>query len=113
MTVAALPSVADYLEDGVTTAFPAPFRFKAATDLIVERIVAGDVITLAIGVDYAVVGGQSDSGGTVTRTAATAGATLRIRRNTARAQPMVYTTGDRFPAVSHEEALDRQMMSRI
>jgi len=110
MTVAALPSVADYLEDGVTTAFPAPFRFKAATDLIVERIVAGDVITLAIGVDYAVVGGQSDSGGTVTRTAATAGATLRIRRNTARAQPMVYTTGDRFPAVSHEEALDRQML---
>ncbi len=112
MTVAALPSVAEYLEDGVTTSFPAPFRFKAATDLIVERIITGTgtVTTLAIGVDYAVVGGQTDAGGTITRTAATNGAMLKIRRNTARAQPMVYTTGDRFPAVSHEEALDRQML---
>lgn len=110
MTVAALPAVAEYLEDGVTTSFPAPFRFKAAADLVVERILDSGLVTLAIGVDYTVTGGETDAGGAVKRTAATNGARLRIRRETARAQPMVYTTGDRFPAVSHEEALDRQML---
>lgn len=110
MTVAALPSVAEYLEDGVTTSFPAPFRFKAASDLVVERIAGGAVDTLSLGVDYSVAGGATDAGGTVTRTGASAGAKLRIRRRTARTQPMVYTTGDRFPAISHEEALDRQML---
>lgn len=110
MTVAALPAIVEYLEDGVSTSFPVPFRFKAATDLIVERIAAGQVGVLTIGVDYSVVGGVNDAGGTLTRTAATAGATLRIRRRTARAQPMPYPIGGRFPAKSHEEALDRQML---
>lgn len=110
MTVAALPAVAEYLEDGVTTSFPVPYRFKAPTDLVVERITAGDVATLTLNIDYTVSGGLTDAGGAVVRSVATSGATLRIRRQTARAQPMVYTTGDRFPAVSHEEALDRQML---
>lgn len=111
MTVSALPSTVSYIEDGATTVFPAPFRFRAASDLVVERILAdGSVVTLALSVDYTVTGGSTDAGGTVTRAAATSGATLRIRRDTARAQPMIYTSGDRFPAKSHEEALDRQML---
>lgn len=112
MTVAALPSTVDYVENGITVAFPVPFRFKAASDLVVERILPdGDgVITLVLNVDYTVTGGSSDAGGTLTRAAATNGATLRIRRRTARAQPMIYNAGDRFPAESHEEALDRGML---
>ena len=110
MTVAAKPSVATYLEDGITTVFPVPFRFKSPGDLIVERIRDDGVTILGFSVDYTVAGGATDAGGTVTRLAATAGAKLRIRRRTARTQPMVYTTGDRFPAVSHEGALDRQML---
>lgn len=110
MTVAALPSSVAYAENGVTTAFAAPFRFKSASDLVVERIAGGIAAPLLLGVDYAVTGGTTDTGGTVTRTVATSGAILRIRRRTARAQAMVYTSGDRFPAKSHEGALDLAML---
>lgn len=110
VTVAALPAVVEYAEDGVSTSFAVPFRFRAATDLIVERIADGNVSPLTIGVDYTVSGGGTDAGGTVTRTAATGGATLRLRRDTTRAQAMRYPTGGRFPAESHEEALDRAML---
>jgi hypothetical protein len=108
MTVAALPSTITYIEDGVTVAFPAPFRFKASSDLIVERLMPdATIVVLTLNVDYTVTGGETDAGGTVTRTAATNGAKLRISRQTPRQQPMVYTANDRFPAESHEEALDR------
>ncbi|WP_294277565.1 hypothetical protein [uncultured Sphingomonas sp.] len=110
MTVAAKPATISYIEDGVSVSFAVPFRFKAASDLVVERLGDGSVITLQLGTDYTVTGGATDAGGTLTRTVATAGATLRITRDTARAQPMTYATGDRFPAASHEEALDRQML---
>ena len=110
MTVAALPATVSYIEDGVTTVFPVPFRFRAASDLVVERIAGGNSIPLSLGIDYSVTGGDTDAGGTLTRTAAANGAVLRVTRCTARAQQMSYTTGDRFPAVSHEQALDRAMM---
>jgi hypothetical protein len=110
VTVAALPAVAEYQEDGVSTSFPVPFRFRSSTDLIVERLSDGVVQTLVLGVDYLVAGGTTDAGGTVTRLAATTGSVLRIRRDTARSQNMRYPTGGRFPAESHEEALDRQML---
>lgn len=110
MTVAAKPATISYIEDGVSVSFPVPFRFKAASDLVVERLVDGTVVTLQLGTDFSVSGGTSDTGGTLIRTVATNGATLRITRDTARAQPMTYATGDRFPAASHEEALDRQML---
>jgi hypothetical protein len=111
MTVAALAASVSYLENGTSTAFPAPFRFKSAGDLVVDRVLPdGAIVPLTLGADYTVTGGATDAGGTVTRTAATTGGRLRIRRRTARQQPMVYTAGDRFPAKSHEEALDRQML---
>lgn len=110
MTVAALPSTVSYIEDGASTSFPVPFRFKAASDLIVERLVGGASTVLQLGTDYAVTGGETDAGGTLTRTIATVGAELRISRRTARAQAMVYNANDRFPAKSHEGALDQQML---
>lgn len=111
MTVAALPAVVEYAEDGVSATFAVPFRFKSPTDLIVERILTDSrVVELTIGTDYTVSGGQTDAGGSVTRATATTGANLRIRRSTARAQAMRYPTGGRFPAESHEDALDRQML---
>lgn len=110
MTVAALPATISYIEDGASTSFPVPFRFKRSADLLVERLIGGQALPLRLGTDYAVSGGETDSGGTLVRTTASNGATLRISRRTARAQPMKYTTGDRFPAVSHEEALDRAIL---
>jgi hypothetical protein len=110
MTVAAKIATISYYEDGATTAFAVPFRFRSAADLQVDRIADGVRQRLTLGIDYSVAGGETDAGGTITRTAATIGAVLRIRRRTARAQPMTYTTGDRFPANSHEEALDRAIL---
>ncbi|MET4895729.1 hypothetical protein RN629_00985 [Sphingomonadaceae bacterium jetA1] len=110
MTVAAKPSTISYAEDGTSTVFAVPFRFKAASDLVVERLFGDQVLTLQLGTDYVVSGGQTDAGGTLIRNVSTNGAVLRITRSTALAQPMTYATGDRFPAASHEEALDRQML---
>jgi hypothetical protein len=111
MTVAALAPSAAYLENGVTLAFAAPFRFLSAAHLEVKRVsAAGVVTTLVHAVDYTVTGGASDAGGTVTLGASVAGATLKIRRVTPRAQQTDYATGDTFPAESHEAALDRQML---
>lgn len=111
MTVAALSPSASYLENGVTLAFAAPFRFLNPTHLEVKRIAAdGTVTVLTYGVDYTVTGGSTDAGGTVTLIASTSGATLKIRRVTPRAQQTDYVTNDTFPAESHEAALDRQML---
>lgn len=112
MTVAALPSIASYLENGVTTIFAVPFRFRAASDLIVERTAASGTVTLlALGVDYSVTGGSTDAGGALVLTApGPSGGSLAINRDTAKSQDMTYTTGDRFPAISHESALDKQML---
>ena len=110
MTVAALPSVVTYIENGVTVDFSVQFRFKSASDLSVSRIAAGIETPLTLGVDYTATGGDTDAGGTLTRTAATNGAQLKIARITAKEQPMEYDANGVFPAKSHEEALDRQML---
>jgi|GEM_PF-2831746 len=111
MTVAALPSKVDYLENGVTTSFAVPFRFLAGVVTASRVLADGTVVTLAEGVDFTVTGGETDAGGTLALTGASiSGATLRIRRVTPRAQVAVYNENDRFPAESHEQALDRQMM---
>ena len=110
MTVAALSSKADYLENGVTLTFPLPFRFLAGAIAISRVMADGAVVELAEGVDFTVSGGATDAGGTVTLSASVAGARLRVRRITARAQPAQYTVSDRFPAASHEGALDRLTM---
>lgn len=111
MTVAALTATIEYLEDGATLAFAAPFRFLSVTDLVVERIDPdGNVQVLANGSEWSATGGTTDAGGTVTLVASVAGSTLRISRNTPRAQTSDYATGDRFPAETHEMALDRAML---
>lgn len=110
MTVAALTPSVEYFEDGVTLAFPAPFRFLPST-LLVERIFGnGDIAVLSPGSQYTTAGGDTDAGGTVSLLATVAGARLRILRDTPRRQQADYTTNDTFPAESHEQALDRQML---
>jgi hypothetical protein len=112
VTVAALSPFVEYIENGGTLSFGVPFRFNAASDIVVvRRSLAGVVTPLVQGSDYAVVGGATDSGGTVTVAAAGAiGTRLQIRRVTARNQGMDYTTADTFPAQSHEAALDKAML---
>lgn len=111
MTAAALQPSIEYIENGISTAFSVPFRFLPGT-LEVKRIdAAGSVTILNAGVEFSASGGTTDGGGTVNVvTPAIAGTVLRIRRITPRNQPMDYTTGDTFPAESHELALDRAML---
>lgn len=110
MTVAAIAPIISYIEDGATLAFSVPFRFLAGSDLVVSRTVAGVETTLTYPAQWSAVGGASDAGGTVTLGTSVAGATLVIRRQTPLAQQTDYTATDRFPAESHERALDRAML---
>lgn len=110
MTVAALPSSIEYLENGVSLAFPVPFRFKSGS-LSIDRVLAdGTIGALTAGADYSVTGGSTDAGGTVLLFASTSGARLRIKRVTPRQQSIDYTTGDTFPAETHESGLDTAML---
>jgi hypothetical protein len=110
MTVAALTSKIDYIENGVTLTFALPFRFLAGSISATRVLADGSVVALAIGVDFSTTGGSTDAGGSATLVSSVAGATLRFRRETARSQSTDYTTGDAFPAESHEAALDRSML---
>jgi len=111
MTVAALPSKIEYLENGVTTAFALPFRFLPGTITASRVLASGEVVALVAGVDFSTSGGDTDAGGTLTLTGASiSGARLRAARATPKAQVAVYQDNDSFPAASHEQALDRAIM---
>jgi hypothetical protein len=113
MTTNSISPVVEYLENGVGKTYAIPFRFESVDDLVVERIdVAAQVVKpLVRGADYSVSGAGSPNGGVLkAATAGPGGLTLRIRRFTSRRQSMAYTANDTFPAKSHENALDRQML---
>lgn len=109
MTVAALSPSIIYVENGVTTNFAVPFRFKSPTDLRASRISPdGTVTAMAYGADFTATGGTTDAGGMLTLAApASVGVKLAITRSTPRTQAMVYTTADTFPAKSHEGVADQ------
>lgn len=110
MTVGSLTPSKSYAENGVTLNFAVPFRYLAADDLVVTRVAGGAESALTYGGDWSATVGATDAGGTLTLLASIAGATLKIRRSTARRQQTDYVIGDSFPAESHEAALDRAML---
>lgn len=112
MTVANANRRIQYAGNGVTTAFPVPFPFPAATDLRVTRTLAdGSEQLLLLNLDYTVSGAGSPAGGTLTMAAAPAtGQSLTIKRVIARTQLVDYVPNDPFPADTHEAALDKLTM---
>ncbi|MFZ5704906.1 MAG: hypothetical protein ACOY5R_06525 [Pseudomonadota bacterium] len=107
MTVSTLTSTISYTESADPT-YPVPFRFLANVDLRVVRIEDGEESILVLGTDYSVAGANAIGGGSITRLRdAHVGATLIISRRTVPVQPTDYVANDRFPAESHERALDR------
>lgn len=95
------------LGDGVTRVFAAP-AVQSADDL--EVYVAG----VAVVGGYAVSNIGNPAASTVTfdpGNAPAAGATVLRLRAPALTQTAVYNDGDGFPAVSHEQALDRRAMA--
>lgn len=112
MTVAVKPRRIDYAEDGVTVAFPVPWRFNDPADVKALRTAAdGSETVLTYGSSYSVTGGSTDVGGELTLTVAGAsGGALSIWSETARGQTADYDASGTFPAETHEARLDNLAM---
>lgn len=112
MTVAAQTPIVSYIEDGTTTAFPAPFRYDSPADLRATRLLAdGTTVELANGTAFTATPGPTNAGGTLTlTTAGPSGARLTIFRRSTRVQEADYIANGAFTAESHERALDKAML---
>ena len=95
-----------------STNYPVPFTFFSASDLTVYVTdSSGNITTLTLGTDYAVTGGGFNSTGNVTTTTAWDNThTVTIARNVTYTQTTSLSTGDEFPSVSMEQALDQVVM---
>lgn len=116
MTVATTTNRWSYVGNGVTVAFVYDNRIFAASDLKVYLDGALQTLTT----HYTVSGVDASGGGSVTFGAAPGvGVVVLIVRDVPLLQPIAYPEADKFPAASHEKALDRltviaqQLDSRI
>ena len=112
MTISTTDSRISYNGNGVTTVFSFPYRFLANGDIVVVSVSSTGVETVkTLTTDYTLTGAGDDAGGSVTMLVAPASGTrLVIYRDTEVVQETDYTSGDAFPAESHERALDRLTM---
>lgn len=105
MTITSTPSEITYTGDGVSTVFTIPFVFDTSADLKVVETVAGLPTVVTTG--FSIAGGAGLTG-TLTRSVALpVGTNILILDNPALTQPVDYVDNDRFPAATHEGALDR------
>lgn len=113
MTVNTATASQSYTGNGVTQVFAIPFYFLVDTDLIVTRKVAitGVISTLVLNSDYTLSGSGNPAGGSLTMLVAPANLDqISINRNVVLVQQTAYPVNDKFPATSHERALDRLTM---
>lgn len=97
----------DQTGNGSTTVFAYTFKITDKTHLNVY--VNGTLKT--VDVDYTVSGVGNDAGGNVTfTTAPSSGHRVILLRNVPLTQATAYTQGGKFPAASHEAALDKLTM---
>lgn len=112
MTVSSQQSYVEYNADGSTTTFTVPFYFLLGSDLAVT-VEASDGTTtdLTYGVNFSVTGAGSASGGTITTNVTyPTGSTILILRSPPVTQETAYAENGKFPAKSHEKALDKLTM---
>lgn len=109
MSVSSTISSVSYAGNASTTAaYPVTFQFFDSTDLVVYVVdSAGVSTTFVLGTGYTVSGGAGSTGNILTTSAIPGTSQVVITRNTAKTQLTSYTTGDRFPAATHEKALDK------
>lgn len=109
MTVSSTTSSIIYVGDGLTTEFDVPFRFLEDSDLQLSiQATDGTVTNLVLNSDYTVSGANEDNGGKVYLVNPVADqAKLSILRIMDMLQETDYRENERFPAESHERALDK------
>ena len=112
MTISTTTARTTYDGNGITTAFPIPFRFLVNGDITVVEVSSTGVETAkALTTHYTLTGAGDDAGGSCTMLVAPANGTrLIIYRDTDIVQETDYISGDPFPAETHERALDRLTM---
>ena len=110
MTVISEKTRTDYNLFGGVTEFPTQFYFLEDEHLRVIRVVGLVEETLVLGVDYTVQGAGEASGGAVVFSLAPTIGALIILRNVPSTQLTDYVENDKFPADSHERALDKLTM---
>ena len=115
MTISSTTVKNSYSGDGSTTTFNYTFKIFANSDLqVIIRSSTGTETVKTITTHYTVTGAGSASGGSITFTAGnipTATETVVLRRAVPQTQAIDYIANDPFPAESHEEGLDRAMMT--
>lgn len=109
MTVSSTTSSIIYVGDGLTTEFDVPFRFLEDSDLQLSiQATDGTVTNLVLNSDYTVSGANEDNGGKVYLVNPVGDqAKLSILRIMDMLQETDYRENERFPAESHERALDK------
>lgn len=106
MTVLSTTNRVTYTGNGVLLVYPYTFKIFVNSDLAVY--VGGVLKTL--GADYSVSGAGTASGDVTFTVAPAAGASIVLLRDVPATQKSAYPTNDNFPAVVHEDALDKLTM---
>lgn len=112
MTVSSTQSYVEYNADGVTTTFTIPFYFLLNSDIsVMIANSAGSISEPVNGTDFTVTGAGDSGGGSLTfGTVSASGNTILIYRNPPVTQETKYYENGKFPAASHEAALDKLTM---
>jgi len=112
MTVSSTQNYIEYSGDGTTASFTVPFYFLQNSDI--SAMIAdedGNVISPVYGSDYSVSGQGNSSGGLATfNYAVPTNSTLLLYRDPPATQETKYYENGKFPATSHEAALDKLTM---
>jgi hypothetical protein len=116
MTISSTTVKNSYNGDGSTTTFSYTFKIFADSDLqvIIRNNTTATETVKTLTTHYTITGAGSASGGSVIFTAGNipaSGETVVLRRAVPQTQAIDYIANDPFPAESHEEGLDRAMMT--
>ena len=115
MTISSTTVKNSYSGNGTLDTFNYTFKIFADTDLqVIIRDATATETVKTLTTHYTVTGAGSASGGTIVFTSGnipTATETVVIRRAVPQTQAIDYIANDPFPAESHEEGLDRAMMT--
>ncbi|MBV4365927.1 hypothetical protein [Erwinia phyllosphaerae] len=112
MTVSSSQSYEEYSGDGSTTSFTLPFYFLLNSDVSCFISNADGVISSPLnGDDFSVTGAGDSAGGVATfNSAPGTGSKILLYRDPPVTQETKYYENGKFPAASHEAALDKLTM---